>query len=148
MDGYVVTEMSWPTFLYAGYTADENNLEEGLFKSKLLIQVRYTYIFLQIAHFFQAFKAIFTSPSSAKEVAGDGDGANIIENNRRAKRDFSGKKVKTHVAQIIQMHKVSARSIAYVSCQVSDIFFMSLPSTDIPRGVAIRTIVSDLVAVG
>ncbi|KAG1763642.1 hypothetical protein EDD22DRAFT_776896 [Suillus occidentalis] len=81
-DGYVVTEMSWPAFLYAGYTADQNNLEEGLFKSKLLIQ---------------AFKAIFTSPSSAKEVAGDGDGANIIENNRRAKMDISGKKVKTHL---------------------------------------------------
>ncbi|KAG2089223.1 hypothetical protein BD769DRAFT_1632214 [Suillus cothurnatus] len=82
VDGYVVTEMSWPAFLYAGYTADQDNLEEGLFKSKLLVQ---------------AFKAIFTSPSSAKEVAGDGDGANIIENNRRAKKDFSGKKVKTHL---------------------------------------------------
>lgn len=102
-DGYVVTEMSWPAFLYAGYTADQNNLEEGLFKSKLLVQ---------------AFKAIFTSPSSTKEVASDGDGANIIENNRRAKMDISGKKVKTHVAQIIKMQKVSARSIAYVSCQL------------------------------
>ncbi|KAG1806956.1 hypothetical protein EV424DRAFT_1544050 [Suillus variegatus] len=101
-DGYVVTEMSWPAFLYAGYTADQNNLEEGLFKSKLLVQ---------------AFKAIFTSPSSAKDISGDGDGANIIENNRRAKKDPLGKKVKTHVAQIIKMNKVSARSIAYVSCQ-------------------------------
>ncbi|KAG1760571.1 hypothetical protein EDD22DRAFT_780969 [Suillus occidentalis] len=81
-DGHVVTEMSWPVFLYAGYTADQNNLEEGLFKSKLLVQ---------------AYKAIFTSPSSAKDVSGDGDGANIIENNRRAKRDPSGKKVKTHL---------------------------------------------------
>ncbi|KAG1899048.1 uncharacterized protein F5891DRAFT_1190239 [Suillus fuscotomentosus] len=95
--------MSWPAFLYAGYTADQNNLEEGLFKSKLLVQ---------------AFKAIFTSPSSAKDVSGDGDGANIIENNRRAKKDPLGKKVKTHVAQIIKMNKVSARSIAYVSCQL------------------------------
>ncbi|KAG1862954.1 hypothetical protein C8R48DRAFT_603274, partial [Suillus tomentosus] len=103
VDGYVVMEMSWPAFLYAGYTADQNNLEEGLFKSTLLVQ---------------AFKAIFTSPSSAKEVTGDGDGANIIENNRRTKKDFSGRKVKTHVAQIIKMQKVSARSIAYVSCQL------------------------------
>ncbi|KAG1816988.1 hypothetical protein EV424DRAFT_1324625, partial [Suillus variegatus] len=78
-DGYVVTEMSWPAFLYEKYTADQDNLEEGLFKSSLLIQ---------------AFKAIFTSPSSAKEVTGDGD------------------------AQIIKMHKVTPRSIAYVSCQV------------------------------
>ncbi|KAG2745604.1 hypothetical protein P692DRAFT_201719865, partial [Suillus brevipes Sb2] len=81
-DGYVVTEMSWPTFLYEKYTADQDNLEEGLFKSKLLVQ---------------AFKAIFTSPSSAKDVAGDGDGANVIENNRRAKSDSSGVKVKTHL---------------------------------------------------
>ncbi|KAG1761970.1 hypothetical protein EDD22DRAFT_778954 [Suillus occidentalis] len=82
-EGYVVTEMSWPAFLYAKYTADMDNLEEGLFRSTLLLQ---------------AFKAIFTSPSSAKEIAGDGDGANVIENNRRAKRDFeTSKKVKTHL---------------------------------------------------
>ncbi|KAG2046630.1 hypothetical protein BDR06DRAFT_845756, partial [Suillus hirtellus] len=57
-DGYVMTEMSWLAFLYDKYSADQDNLEEGLFKSTLLLQ---------------AFKAIFTSPSSAKEVAGDGD---------------------------------------------------------------------------
>ncbi|KAG1876134.1 hypothetical protein C8R48DRAFT_591681 [Suillus tomentosus] len=80
---YVVTEMSWPAFLYERYSADQDNLEEGLFKSTLLLQ---------------AFKAIFTSPSSAKEVAGEGDGANVTENNRRAMKDFnSGKKVKTHL---------------------------------------------------
>jgi hypothetical protein len=38
-DGHIVTEMSWPAFLYQGYTADANNLEQGLFKSKILIQV-------------------------------------------------------------------------------------------------------------
>ncbi|KAG2737591.1 hypothetical protein P692DRAFT_201732954, partial [Suillus brevipes Sb2] len=104
IDGYVVTEMSWPAFLYEKYTADQENLEEGLFKSTLLLQ---------------AFKAIFTSPSSARDVAGDGDAANIIEANRRAKKDvFSSKKVKTHVAQIIKMHTVTPRSIAYVSCQL------------------------------
>ncbi|KAG2755368.1 hypothetical protein P692DRAFT_20717610 [Suillus brevipes Sb2] len=103
-EGYVVTEMSWPAFMYHKYTADPDNLEEGLFKSSLLIQ---------------AFKAIFTSPSSAKEVANEGDGANIIANNRHANRQlFSGKKVKTHVVQIINMHDVTPRSIAYVSCQL------------------------------
>ncbi|KAG1797399.1 uncharacterized protein HD556DRAFT_1233541 [Suillus plorans] len=81
-DGCIVTEMSWPTFLYEKYTADQDNLEEGLFKSTLLIQ---------------AFKSIFTSPSSTKEIDGEGDGANIIENNRCTKREFSGKKVKTHL---------------------------------------------------
>jgi hypothetical protein len=29
----------------------------------------------------QGFKAIFTSPSSANEVDGDGNGADVIENN-------------------------------------------------------------------
>ncbi|KAG1870407.1 hypothetical protein C8R48DRAFT_596949 [Suillus tomentosus] len=82
-DGYVVTEMSWPAFMYEKYMADPDNLEEGLFKSSLLVQ---------------AYKAIFTSPSSAKEVADEGDGADIIANNRRASKDlYSGKKVKTHL---------------------------------------------------
>ncbi|KAG1734850.1 hypothetical protein EDD22DRAFT_959985 [Suillus occidentalis] len=104
VDSYVVTEMSWPAFLYEKYMADQENLEEGLFKSTLLLQ---------------AFKAIFMSPSSARDVAGDGDTANIIEANRRAKKDvYSSKKVKTHVAQIIKMHTVTPRSIAYVSCQL------------------------------
>ncbi|KAG1738333.1 uncharacterized protein EDB91DRAFT_1082731 [Suillus paluster] len=103
-DGYVMTEMSWPDFLYKKYTADQNNLEEGLFKSSLLVQ---------------AFKAIFTSPSSAKEVVDEGNRADIIANNRCVNKDlYSGKKVKMHVAQIIKMHKVTPRSIAYVSCQL------------------------------
>ncbi|KAG2127596.1 uncharacterized protein EDB93DRAFT_1109221 [Suillus bovinus] len=80
-DGYVVTKMSWPAFLYEKYTADQDNLEEGLFKSSLLIQ---------------AFKAIFMSPSSAKEVTGDGDGANVTENCRCAKN--LDRKVKTHIS--------------------------------------------------
>ncbi|KAG1824200.1 hypothetical protein EV424DRAFT_1346119 [Suillus variegatus] len=63
---HVVTEMSWPTFMYEKYTADLDNLEEGLFKSSLLVQT---------------YKAIFTSPSSAKEFANEGDGADIIANN-------------------------------------------------------------------
>jgi hypothetical protein len=69
---------------------------------------------------YQAFKAIFTSPSSAREADGDGDGANILENNRRARRSLNDQvKVKTCVASIINMRKVTPRSIAYVVCQVS-----------------------------
>ncbi|KAG1719233.1 hypothetical protein EDB19DRAFT_1919191 [Suillus lakei] len=103
-DGYVVTEMSWPAFLYEKYTADQDNLEEGLFKSSLLVQ---------------AFKAIFTSPSSAKEVADEGNGANIIANNQCVNKDlYSHKRVKMHIAQIIKMNKVTPHSIAYVACQL------------------------------
>ncbi|KAG2114062.1 hypothetical protein BD769DRAFT_1391505 [Suillus cothurnatus] len=90
-DGHIITEMSWPTFLYEKYTADQNNLK--------------------------AFKAIFTSPSCAKEADSDSNGTNVIENNRRTKKDFSEEKVKTHVVQIIKMHKVSPCSITYVVCQ-------------------------------
>ncbi|KAG1866812.1 hypothetical protein F4604DRAFT_1585280 [Suillus subluteus] len=78
----IVSENSWPLFLYENYKVNYENLEEGLFKSKLLVQ---------------AFKAIFTSPSSAKEAEGDGDGADILENNRRARRKSDQAKVKTCV---------------------------------------------------
>ncbi|KAG2744719.1 hypothetical protein P692DRAFT_20743198 [Suillus brevipes Sb2] len=100
---YIVSENSWPLFLYENYTMNRDNLEEGLFKSKLLVL---------------AFKAIFTSPSSAKEVDGDGDGADIIANNMRARRKSDQAKVKSCVASIINMKKVTPRSIAYIACQV------------------------------
>ncbi|KAG2112424.1 hypothetical protein DEU56DRAFT_749373 [Suillus clintonianus] len=81
-EGHAVTEMSFPAFLYENYTANPDNLEEGLFKGKILVQ---------------AYKAVFTSPSSAKDVEDDGDGADVIENNRRATRASSGAKLKKHV---------------------------------------------------
>ncbi|KAG1880607.1 hypothetical protein C8R48DRAFT_588307 [Suillus tomentosus] len=77
---FIVSENSWPLFMYQDYDADVKNLERGLMKSKLLIM---------------AFKAIFTSPSSANEVDGEGDGTDIIENHRRAQRQSDQTKVKT-----------------------------------------------------
>ncbi|KAG1839195.1 hypothetical protein C8R48DRAFT_621837 [Suillus tomentosus] len=79
MTDYIVSENSWPMFTYEGYKINRNNLEEGFLKSKLLVL---------------AFKAIFTSPSSAKETDGDGDGADILENTRRARRKSDHTKVK------------------------------------------------------
>ncbi|KAG1893977.1 uncharacterized protein F5891DRAFT_985423 [Suillus fuscotomentosus] len=102
-DGHIVTDLSFPAFLYDKYTANPDDLEEGLFKGKILLQ---------------AYKAVFTSPSSAKVIEGDGDGADVIQNNRLAKKSAAGVKVKKHVAQIIKMRKVTPRSIAYISCQV------------------------------
>ncbi|KAG1823246.1 hypothetical protein EV424DRAFT_1538574 [Suillus variegatus] len=101
-EGYIVTDLSFPAFLYEKYTANLDNLEEGLFKGKILVQ---------------GYKAVFTSPSSAKNIEGDGNGADVIENNRRTKTAL-GIKVKKHVAQIIKMEKVTPRSIAYIACQV------------------------------
>ncbi|KAG2091707.1 hypothetical protein BD769DRAFT_1679292 [Suillus cothurnatus] len=100
---YIVSENSWPLFVYKNYSFSSDNLEKGLFMSKILVQ---------------AFKATFTSPSSAKEADGDGDGADILENNRHARRALNQVKVKTCVASIINMRKVTPRSIAYVVCQV------------------------------
>ncbi|KAG1774371.1 hypothetical protein EV702DRAFT_928289, partial [Suillus placidus] len=102
-EGYIVTDLSYPAYLYEKYTANSDNLEEGLFKGKILLQ---------------SYKAVFMSPSSAKDIEGEGDGADIIENNRRAKKAYSGIKVKKHVAQIIKIEKVTPRSIAYIACQV------------------------------
>ncbi|KAG2139275.1 hypothetical protein DEU56DRAFT_735776 [Suillus clintonianus] len=79
---FIVSENSWPLFVYQNYTFDDSNLEQGLFMSKILVQ---------------AFKAVFTSPSSAREADGDGDGADILENNRRARRALNQVKVKTCV---------------------------------------------------
>ncbi|KAG1894151.1 uncharacterized protein F5891DRAFT_985269 [Suillus fuscotomentosus] len=90
---FIVSENSWPSFMYENYEADTKNLERGLFKSKLLVM---------------GLKAIFTSPSSAHEVDGEGDGADIIENNRRARKRSDQAKVKTCVASII----------AYAACQI------------------------------
>ncbi|KAG2084491.1 uncharacterized protein F5147DRAFT_782472 [Suillus discolor] len=100
---FIVSENSWPAFMYEDYQADAKNLERGLFKSKLLVM---------------GFKAIFTSLSSANEVDGDGDGANIIENDRRARRQSDQAKVKTCVASIIGMRKVTPHAIAYATCQI------------------------------
>ncbi|KAG2102484.1 hypothetical protein BD769DRAFT_1393631 [Suillus cothurnatus] len=103
LEGHIVTDLSFPAFVYEKYTANADNLKEGLFKGKILLQ---------------GYKAIFTSPSSAKDVEGDGDGADVITNNQRTKQSSCGVKVKKHVAQIIKMDKVTPRSIAYVTCQV------------------------------
>ncbi|KAG1866788.1 hypothetical protein F4604DRAFT_1777480 [Suillus subluteus] len=73
------------------YTANPNDLEDGLFKSKLLLQ---------------AYKAVFTSPSSAKDVERDGDGID--------KSAFEIR-VKKHIAQIIKMRKVTPHSISLSS---------------------------------
>ncbi|KAG1761325.1 hypothetical protein EDD22DRAFT_780014 [Suillus occidentalis] len=81
-EGYIVTDLSFPAYLYDGYTANPDDLEEGLFRGKILVQ---------------GYKAVFTSPSSAKDVEGDGDGTDIIQNNRRARKSFNEAKVKKHI---------------------------------------------------
>ncbi|KAG2048997.1 hypothetical protein BDR06DRAFT_867048, partial [Suillus hirtellus] len=100
---YIVSENSWPLFVYENYQVNSNNLEEGFLKSRLLVM---------------AFKAIFTSPSSASQAKGDGDGADILENNRHAQHRSDQTKVKTCIASIINMKKVTPCAITYIICQV------------------------------
>ncbi|KAG1902951.1 uncharacterized protein F5891DRAFT_1186092 [Suillus fuscotomentosus] len=100
---YIVSENLWPLFMYEKDKLNRDKLEEGFLKSKLLVL---------------AFKAIFTLPSSAKEADRDGDGADILENNRCAQRKSDQAKVKTCVASIISMKKVTPRAITYIVCQV------------------------------
>ncbi|KAG1733431.1 hypothetical protein EDB19DRAFT_1911569 [Suillus lakei] len=100
---HIVMDLSFLAFLYDKYTTNPDDLEEGLFKGKILLQ---------------GYKAVFTSPSSAKDIEGNGDGADVIRNNRLAKKSSTDVKVKKHVVQIIKMRKVTPRSIAYITCQV------------------------------
>ncbi|KAG0696529.1 hypothetical protein DFH29DRAFT_774569, partial [Suillus ampliporus] len=100
---FIVSENLWLLFMYQNYEADVKNLEHGLMKLKLLVM---------------AFKAIFTSPSSANEGDGEGDAINVIENNQRAQKQSDQTKVKTCVASIIGMRKVTPCAITYTACQI------------------------------
>ncbi|KAG2054239.1 hypothetical protein BDR06DRAFT_884529, partial [Suillus hirtellus] len=112
-EGYIMTDLFFPAYLYEGYTTNPDDMEEGLFKSKILLQ---------------SYKVVFTSPSLAKHIEGDGDGADIIEKNRCARRSSSSLKVKKHVAHIIKMTKVTPRLIAYIVCQVMRFALSSITS--------------------
>ncbi|EGO03223.1 hypothetical protein SERLA73DRAFT_149615 [Serpula lacrymans var. lacrymans S7.3] len=50
---FLATAMSWPRFLYSKYTDDSKNLEKGFLQGTLLLK---------------AYKFIFTSPTSARDV--------------------------------------------------------------------------------
>jgi hypothetical protein len=41
---YPVTAQSWPLFLYAGFAVNPNDIEQGLFRSSLLVKVRTRFI--------------------------------------------------------------------------------------------------------
>jgi hypothetical protein len=125
-----VTDLSFLAFVYEKYTTNMDNLEEGLFKGKILLQVHCTQVMVarkQSHCCLQGYKAIFTSPSLAKDVEGNGNGTDVIANNQHTKQSSCRVKVKKHVAQIIKMDKVTSCSIAYVACQVShDSVFQSV----------------------
>ncbi|KAG0698671.1 hypothetical protein DFH29DRAFT_1002598 [Suillus ampliporus] len=101
---FLVTAYSWPAFLYKDYSFDSANIEKGLFRSTLLLK---------------AFKHIFTSPSSAKEIDGNGNGADVITAHQRHRRSSENDAAnRSHVANIIGMKMVTPCAIACTACQL------------------------------
>jgi hypothetical protein len=47
-NSYCVMASSWPMFLYAGLTCDQDDLEKGLFKGSLLVKVSTLLLYLDI----------------------------------------------------------------------------------------------------
>jgi hypothetical protein len=45
---YIVSENSWPLFLYENYSVDSSDLEKGLFKSKILVKVSSLFVFIKL----------------------------------------------------------------------------------------------------
>ncbi|KAG0693127.1 hypothetical protein DFH29DRAFT_881706 [Suillus ampliporus] len=82
-EGHVVTDLSFPTYLYEKYTTNPDNLKKGFFKSKILIQ---------------EYKAVFISLSSTNDVEGDGDDIDIIQNNRHTRKASSFSTIKVQFA--------------------------------------------------
>ena len=93
----------WPLLLYADCEYDPEEPWDGLFRNSLLVWVRfqrfiYTINSLLTQHDLQAFKHIFTSPSS-------------VEVDAKATRSGN--------ARIHGMTQVTTASLAYVATQVS-----------------------------
>ncbi|KIM54426.1 hypothetical protein SCLCIDRAFT_31116 [Scleroderma citrinum Foug A] len=104
---YLVTADCWPRFLYKNEKYDPSNPTKGLFENKMLIQ---------------AFRHIFTSPSSANSVDvvddTDQEDQTPMEPPPKCQRDSSEKRSRAHVAALIGMKSVSPRAIAYTAVQL------------------------------
>ncbi|KAI6151179.1 hypothetical protein BKA82DRAFT_4013723 [Pisolithus tinctorius] len=95
---YLVTAYSWPLFLYENFEFYSTDAERGLFRSSLLIK---------------AFKFIFTSPSSIRDLDKD----RTMPGHRRGSSNQKAA-TKNHVASILGMKAVTPWSIAYTAVQV------------------------------
>jgi hypothetical protein len=94
----VVCGDQWPLFLYADYRYDPEDPWNGLFRSALLVSVGTIYMWMgSVAHFTQAYKHVFTSPSSV---------------------DKEPKATRSSNARIHGMTRVTPSSVAYIATQV------------------------------
>lgn len=117
---FIVTADSWPAFLYPNTKGNIDNIELGLFRSAILLKVRVcTSWFLAITQSLsQAFKFIFTSPSSAQDIEGQEDVELHIPSSRKRSRRNQKAPTRGHVAGLLGMKSVTPRAIAYVAVQV------------------------------
>jgi hypothetical protein len=113
---------------YANYKADPEHLERGFLKSALLVKVRdlncnyfvFTFTFF-LARLLKVYKSIFTSPSSAADVADDYGSERENEPPLKATKLSQSRKkaTKRNVASKLHMNdKVTPRSIAYATVLV------------------------------
>jgi hypothetical protein len=115
---FLVTSSSWPAFLYAKYKCDPSDVEISLFQSKLLLKVNFFHLLAERVHYnflFQAFRFVFTSPSSARNVKEDEHGDTPPPSKRLKKSSVA---TRSHVASLLGMTAVTGRSVAYIAIQV------------------------------
>jgi len=100
---YQLTADHWSSFLYAKYRCDPTDLEKGLFKSTFLLK---------------AFKCLFTSPASAKDVVSEDENEEPAQPPRKKRKGVKRSSTRGSVAQILGVKEVTGRMIAYVAVQV------------------------------
>ena len=114
---FVVTADSWPALLFPYAKAHDGDIEHGLFQSAILVKVGPDVFRLtRNSAVLQAFKFIFTSPTSAHDINSEND---LEKASRSVKRARSQKApTRGNVASLLGMRSVTPRSIAYVAVQV------------------------------
>ncbi|KAG1732747.1 hypothetical protein EDB19DRAFT_1831234 [Suillus lakei] len=115
---FLVTAYSWPAFLYKDYSFDSANIGKGLFCSTLLLKIHCAILRVLLISFLKAFKHVFTSPSSAKEIDGNVNGADVITAHQCHQSSENDAANRSHVANIIGMKMVTPCTIAYAACQL------------------------------
>ena len=118
---FLVTANSWPLFLYVNGKYNPNYPIHGLFKGELLVKVSLACL-IAILMTLQAFRYIFTSPSSAEFTADDLNSEFLLSQPKRRHR--GEQRTHTNIATLLGMKTVMPHAIAYIAVQVS--FFFSL----------------------
>ena len=112
---YLVPADQWPIFMWKDYKYDEGDPWKGLLRSKILVKVKCSATFSigsDWSNNFQAFRHVFTSPSSVDRVP-------------KATRQGN--------AKLHNMNQVNTASLAYIATQVYRFPTTGTPPTNIHR---------------